>query len=105
MSAEERRQEKRFHFRFLHRDLLIDAIALGGAAVQFQPIERAFARPRFALVRRTTPIRPRHIRPPTQQGQQRSHAQLVVILQVFVAQRQTKDALLDQFLDRVMSDN
>jgi hypothetical protein len=77
------------------RDLFIWPIARRVAPIQLQPVERTLARQRFAFVRRTAPLRARHLGASAQQRPQRIKAQRVVVIHIFVPQRQAKDALLD----------
>jgi len=64
LRPEEPVEKELVHLLFSHCDLLVGPIALGIAALEFQPMERAFTGQRFALVRRATPILACHIRTP-----------------------------------------
>ena len=78
-------------------DLLVAALGVGLRRGQLQAIERALAGQWLAAVPHFQPILTRHIAFTDQGGQQWIGPQLVVIVQVFVAQSQGKHALLDQF--------
>lgn len=96
----EKLSDKEFvHRRRIHRDLLVNAIALFVSAPQFKTIERALASQGLALIHSATTVLTSHIHPPAQQSQERVYAQLVVIVEVFVPQRQAEDALFEQLLD------
>ena len=74
-------------------DLLVAVGAVGGA---FQPVQRALARQRLAAVALLLALVPFQV---ALAGQQRIAAQLVVTVEIFVAQRQRLDALSEQFAD------
>ena len=68
-----------------------DLVVAPGAAHQFQPVQRALAGQRFL-----------QLAPAAQQPEQRIGAQLFVVVQVFVTQRQPVDALRQHLPNRVL---
>ena len=82
-------------------DLLITALGVGLGRSQLQAIQRALAGQWLAPVAWVQPLVACHIAFTDQRRQQGIGPQLVVIVQVFIAQGQGEHPLLDQLLDRV----
>jgi hypothetical protein len=87
---DERRHEQVIHRRMIHRDLLIALRRADRPRAQLQPIQRALARQRRRQLLRFRQHREERIVP-----------QLLVIVQVLVAQRQSIDPLPHQGRHRV----
>jgi hypothetical protein len=93
MRVEEHVHEEPIHGVVIHRDLFV-ALRFGDRRpTQLQPIERALARERRRRRRET--VRPR------EHGEERIVAQRLVVVQIFVAQRQAVDALPHKRRDRM----
>ncbi len=85
------------HRRRIQHGFLVARCLIGIGRCQFQTIQRALARPGFAPVLLPPPLLAFHIRLAAQQCQQWVRAQLVMIVEVLVAQRQSVDSLPHQF--------
>jgi len=83
-------------------DLLVATLLVGPCRGEFQAIQRALAGQRLALVTGTGPIFTGRIALAHQHGQQGILTELVVIVEVFVAQAQSIHPLGDQFLDGML---
>jgi hypothetical protein len=90
-----------FQLPMPRRDLLIAALRRSSHRRQFQAIERAFAGQRLATVTRIDAILARRVGLADQDRQQWIGTQPVVVVEVFIAQRQAEDTLLEQLFDRV----
>ena len=87
------RFDEHLHQQFIHRifperDLLVPVL---GARAQFHPVQRALARQRLI-----------QFFPSRQNAEDRIFPQLLVIVDVFVAQRQTVDPLREHLQNRVL---
>ena len=82
-------------------DLLVAAGAVGRA---FQPVQRTLAGQRLAVIALLLALAPFQVALAGQQRHQRIAAQLVVIVEILVAQRQRVDALGEQFADLVFDE-
>ena len=85
-----------------HHDLLITCLRGGVGRRQLQAVQRALARARLAAVLLPPARRTFQIPLATQQRQQRIALQLVVIVEILVAQRQAIDPLLNQLAELVL---
>ena len=83
-------------------DLLIARTGIGLLRRQFQAIQSALPGARFPTVLLPPPIGSGRFRLARQQGQQRVGPQLIVIVQILIAQRQADNPLRDQFAHRVL---
>src|SRR6266699_3498405 len=86
------RFKEHFHHQFVHRlfpegDLLVSILR---ARPQLHPVQRAFPRQRFA-----------RFLPPRQHAEQRVGPEQLMIVNVFIAQRQAVDPLREHLLNRV----
>ena len=77
------------------------ALSLSGQS-PLQPVQRAFPGQRLASVRRLAPIQPRGVAFARQGRQERIFAQLLVVAQVLIAERDPINPLPDQLLDAVL---
>jgi hypothetical protein len=82
-------------------DLLVPAVGLGADGGEFQAVERALAGQGGAAIAGARPVLAGGVGLASQHGQQRIVAQPVVVVEVFVAQAQAEDALLEQLRDGV----
>jgi hypothetical protein len=94
-------QEKLLNAIASRDDLLVPAFRVGPDGRQFQSVQRALARQRFATVPFPHPFLPQRILFAHQHRQQWIVTQLIVIVEVFVAQREAVDALAQQLQHRV----
>lgn len=83
-------------------DLLIPALRVGSCGGQLQSIERALAGQCFPPIPLPRPLLSRGVRLPHQHRQQRIVPQIVMIHEVFIAQRKTVDALTHQLQHRML---
>jgi hypothetical protein len=65
-------------------------------------MERAFAGQRFAAILRAPTLFPLHIVLAQRHGQHRILPQCIVVIEIFIAQRQPEHALRDQIQQRVL---
>ena len=100
--------QKKINQQLIHRlrmrhNLLVAARRSGIPWCQLQAVQRALARQGTALVLITASTPACRISHIAKQRQQRILAQGVVIIEVFITQRQTHHALLDQRLDMMFN--
>ena len=69
---------------------------------QLQAVERAFAGQRFAAILRAPPLLALHIVLTQRHGQHRIAPQVVVVIEILIAQRQSENALHDEIQQRVL---
>jgi len=94
--------QQRIHRRFVHHDLLVARGRIGVGRGKLQSVERALARDRLAKILRAAPAGTGWIRLARKQGKERIVPQTVVVVDVFVSQRQPVDPLGDQLRDAVL---
>jgi len=90
--------EQRFDLCLVGDDLLIACLAVRIRQRQLQPVERALAGQRLAAIFRRAAILPRQIPFADQGRQERVVTQLVMIVQILVAQCHAVDSLRYEFL-------
>ena len=83
-------------------DLLVAALRVGPRGRQFQAVQRALAGQRLAAIARSATLLAGRIALADQRRQERIVPQVVVVVEVFVAQGQGEHPLGDQFVDRVL---
>ena len=94
--------QKRFHLPQVGRDLLVPAALIGPRRRQFESIERALAGQRFATVPLAETILSARILFADKHRHQRIVSQLVMVVEIFVAQRQSENPLGDQVADSML---
>lgn len=102
MRIQKRVDEEVLDLRAVGEDLLVAALRIGADRRQLHSVERALARQRLAGVAPANAILAGRVLLADQHRHQRIVSQLVVIVEVLVAQRQAEDSLLDQLLGRVL---
>jgi hypothetical protein len=104
MGFEEKVRQQRLHLAQVGRDLFVAAVFVGPRRRQLKPIERAFSGQRFAAIPFSGTILSGGIVFSGEHGHQRIVPQLVVVDEVFVAQREAVNSLGDQFGDGVFDE-
>jgi len=84
-------------------DLLVAALRTRPDRCEFQPVQGALAGQRLAAILRTTAVAPKRILLASQDGQQGIVSQIVVVVEVLVAEGEGVDALGDQFIHGVLN--
>jgi hypothetical protein len=82
-------------------DFLVTAVGVGADGRQFEPIERALASEGFAAVLGAEAVVAERVGPADGDRQERIEAEAVVVVEVFVAEAQAKDALFEEIGQRM----
>ena len=93
--------QQAIHGRLVHHDLLVASVGLGIRRRQLQPVQGALARPGFAPVLLPPPVLALHVPLAGQQRQQGILPQLIVVVEILVAQGDAVHALPHQLADAV----
>ena len=102
MGLEKDLHQQAIHCRLVHRDLLVAFLLAHRFSRQLQAIQRALARQGLALVALPRPARSRRIGLLCQHRQHRILPKLIVVVQIFIPQRQPVHPLAHQLLHRVL---
>jgi hypothetical protein len=101
MLLHESLHQKLLHGVEVSDNLFITAVGFGADRSEFEAVEGAFARQRFALIAAQTLVAKR-IFLADQDGEERIVAELIVVIVIFVAQAQAENALLEKFVEGVL---
>ena len=104
VGLEEEGDQEPFDVMGVADDLLVAALVVGADGREFEAVERALAGQRLAAVAKPLPGLPGGIALADDGGEQGVGPEVVVVVEVFVAQRQAVDALGEEFLQRVFNE-
>jgi hypothetical protein len=98
---EERVDEEPLHGVQMGDDLLVTTLGIGSDRREFEPIERALAGEGFALALAIA-IEPERIFLADEDSHEWIEAKLIVIVEIFIAQTEAEDSLLEEIDERVL---